>query len=292
MILVIWGLVLLTSLATGFALAVRHEARVATDVTIMAQADAAMIAGTNQAILALASPDPENRWKADRQSHEVEWPGASIIVQVQSESGRIDINRASQQLLTGLFEQLFEEKDAQALADAVLDWRDRDDRARAAGAEEDAYRSDGRDYGPANAPFVSINELGRVMGFDGEMTDLARPYLTVYAKRAKVHAASADLVVLTAIPGVSQTEAETFIAQREQVAADEGRIDFSILRGGKRYLNMNAELRMFALDTQVTLADGFQKREYVVVELNRQTGLRILARESRRPYPVGERESP
>ena len=40
LILVIWALVLLTSLATGFALAIRHEIRVAGDMASIAQAEA------------------------------------------------------------------------------------------------------------------------------------------------------------------------------------------------------------------------------------------------------------
>ena len=40
LILVIWALVLLTSLATGFALAIRHEIRVSGDMASIAQAEA------------------------------------------------------------------------------------------------------------------------------------------------------------------------------------------------------------------------------------------------------------
>ena len=51
------------------------------------------------------------------------------------------------------------------LADAVLDWRDRDDSARVRGAEAPWYRARNR-RPPRNAPFADVTELVYVRGFD------------------------------------------------------------------------------------------------------------------------------
>ena len=55
LILVIWALVLLTSLATGFALAIRHEIRVAGDLASIAQAEATTSATLHAAAFMLGA---------------------------------------------------------------------------------------------------------------------------------------------------------------------------------------------------------------------------------------------
>lgn len=281
MILVIWALVVLTALATGFSRAVRHETRTAIDLDARVRAEAATVAGINSTLLKLGDPDPERRWIADNAVRKIAWPGAAISVRVKSESGRIDLNRGVGDVLGGLFEQLFPDHRSQALADAVIDWRDRDNQPRDQGAEADDYARAGLDYGPANAPFRSVHELARVLGFDGAMAEAARPYLTIHSGSPRINAGSADLIVLTAIPGISRTQAEDFIAQREPDSGADVRTDIGMLRGAGQYLSTNTERRMFALDIEVSLEDGYRQRGHVVVRLDKQKGFKLLSREAR-----------
>lgn len=281
LILVIWSLVLLASLAGGFAYAVRHEARVAADMESIARAEAIATAVLNTAVLALSSTDPEQRWQADSQTHLIPWPGATSKIVVRSESGRIDLNRASRELLIGLFSQLFSDADPEALADAVIDWRDSDDRPGPAGAERDAYLSAGYRYVPHNAPFDSVNELGRVIRFDGEMVTMAVDYLTVYSRQPRVNATSADLVVLAAVPGIDRDQAEAFIAHRERILSEGGALDYTALRNGRRFLDTRPGGKYLSLDIEVVLDEGLERHEHAVIHLDRKRGYRLLARETR-----------
>lgn len=285
LILVIWSLVLLASLATGFSHAVRHETRVATDMSAIARAEAAATAALHTAVLALASSDREARWQADSKAHAIPWPTATITVRVQSESGRIDINRSPPELLVGLFSQLIPDSDPEALADALIDWRDKDDIPGPTGAEEEDYLKAGYTYGPSNGPFYSVNELSQVMGFDSKIMELIKPYLTVHSRQPRINAASADLVVLAAVPEIDQATAQAFIEQREKALADGGELDYTLLRNARRYLDTRRGNKLFALDTEVRLNDGLKRREHAVIQLNRRRGFTLLARET---LPVSE----
>jgi general secretion pathway protein K len=280
LILVIWSLVLLSSLAGGFAYAVRHEARVAADMESIARAEAIATAVLHTAVLALSNTDPEQRWQADSQTHLIPWPGASSKVRVRSESGRIDLNRAPRELLAGLFSELFADADPNALADAVIDWRDSDDRPEPAGAELNTYIQAGYRYGPPNDPFDSVNELSQVIRFDSEMLARAGDYLTVYSRQPRINAASADLVALAAVPGIDRDKAQEFIAHRERVLAEGGTLDYTALATGRRFLDTRPGGKYLSLDIEVVLDEGLRRREHAVIQLDRARGYRLLARET------------
>jgi general secretion pathway protein K len=205
LILVIWALVLLTSLATGFALAIRHEIRVAGDLASIAQAEATATAALHATAFMVSLKEPTQRWQADKRLRKLPWPDADIGVRVQSESGKINVNLAPRELFNGLFTQFMSPARAEALTDALLDWRDGDDEPEPSGAEQEDYSRAGYAYGPANASFNSVNELRRVLGFDYPTVELLKPYLTVHSKRPRINVLGADAVALMAIPGVDWT---------------------------------------------------------------------------------------
>ncbi len=61
------------------------------------------------------------------------------------------------------------QRQADAVSDAVLDWRDPDNLTRMHGAEEKDYESKGLPYRPANGPFNVMSELLLVMGMTPEL---------------------------------------------------------------------------------------------------------------------------
>lgn len=283
LILVIWALVMMSSLATGFAYAVRHEIRVAGDLAAIARAEAASTAALHAAVLAISSGEPEERWIADGQAHELAWADATVTVRVQATSGRIDLNSAPRPLLIGLLIQLFPDADHDALADAIVDWRDKDDRPEPNGAEDVEYERAGYAYVPPNRPFHSVNELSQVMGFDSRRMEALMPYLTVHGRRDRIHAATADLITLASIPGIGRAEAGEFIARREIALADGEALDMTPLRRGARYLDSRVDNKSYSLLIQVSLPDGLARRERVELQLQRKDGFSVLAREALPP---------
>jgi type II secretory pathway component PulK len=78
----------------------------------------------------------------------------------------LDINAATAaEIVDALVEGGLTEGRATIMAEAVLDWRDDDVVSRPDGAERTWYEAAGRAL-PRNAPFASLQELGRVRGFE------------------------------------------------------------------------------------------------------------------------------
>lgn len=282
MILVIWSLILLASLAAGFAEAVRHQSRSAADLAATARAEAATTAALHVTVLALdRQRDSDRRWRADGQPHAIDSPTAQLSVRVFAENGRIDLNQSPIEPLSGLFAQLFPGRNPEALAAALIDWRDSDDEAAAGGSEQTAYARAGFAYAPANRPLHSVDELSQIMGFDNTMVATARPFLTVHSRQPRINARSADPRVLAAVPGVDLATAQAFVRQRDEAIARGGDPDFTPLRNGRRYLETRTGGKVFSLDIEARLHEGFVRRERAVIRLDRREGYTLLLRETR-----------
>jgi len=90
-----------------------------------------------------------------------------VAVDVNS---RINVNLATEQMLTTLLAEAGRPaNDAEALAQAILDWIDGDDLRRAQGAEAAEYRRLGLDHLPRNGPIATLEELLHVRGMTPEI---------------------------------------------------------------------------------------------------------------------------
>jgi general secretion pathway protein K len=91
------------------------------------------------------------------------------------------------------------------LADAVLDWIDKDDVVSGAGAEDAYYLSLKRPYRAANRRMVQVEELYRVRGFDAATVAKLLPYVTALPVHTAINANTApeallDVVLLGFVP--------------------------------------------------------------------------------------------
>jgi general secretion pathway protein K len=219
LVLVLWVITLLSVIAGNFAFSMRGEAIIARNLVSSAQAQSLADAGVQKAWFELSKPLTDlQRWQANGVAHPFTVGDAVLTVTLQDETGKVDLNTASDALLQGLFKSVgLNEESSAALVDAVLDWRDADKLRRLHGAEEDDYRSAGKSYAPSNSPFETIDELQRVLGMSPELYRKLAPALTVYSKQAGVNTAVAQRAVLLAIPGVNPAMVEQYLAQRESL---------------------------------------------------------------------------
>jgi general secretion pathway protein K len=144
-------------------------------------------------------------------------------VTLTSVGGAIDVNGASEALLRKYFGNAVPSATADALTDALLDWRDADDSVRASGAERAWYVAN-RQPVPRNDSLVSIEELRLVRGLDARPDLLA--YLTVEPSR--VCLTTAPAAVLAALPGFTDVTVGQVLADR---AAGLRFGDLNMLRG-------------------------------------------------------------
>jgi general secretion pathway protein K len=215
-IVVLWLLALITILLGSFALLARGESLQARHLLDNTQGRYAAEAGVNRAVFALAAPDPLVRWIPDGRSYAFEFAGATVDIQVIDESGKLDINAAELPLLEAFLRGSgLEALDAQALAAAIVDWRDPDDLLLPNGAEDNEYEAAGLTYLPKNALFDTLSELQQVLGMNHDLYRRLAPSLTVHSGMSVPNAAFAPAAVLAALPGLEPGLIEALVQQRQ-----------------------------------------------------------------------------
>ncbi len=215
-VLVLWVIALVSILLGSFALIARTENLQARHLFNTISARYAAQAGIDRAVFELRNPDLLTRWVADGRPYEFAFDDATVTVELTDESGKIDINHADPVMLTSLFQSIgFDESRAEALADAVVDWRDPDDLASPHGAESAEYRAAGLPYRPKNAPFDTVMEIQQVLGMDYDAYKRLEPAITIFASSNRPNPGFAPLEVLRTLPGMSDELAQQILTQRQ-----------------------------------------------------------------------------
>ena len=221
LVLVMWAAVLLAVIAGAFIEERRSEALGVSNSISMARAAAAADAGVQRALLdAFRGDTAPEAWKRDGQSHDWVFDGVPVRVEMRDESGKIDINTATDPLLRGMLLSVgVPDDEALRLVDAILDWRDPDTLKRPNGAEEADYRAAGLEYRPTNAPFEAIEELQLVLGMRPEIYRRLTSMITVYSRQTGVNPTVASREVLMAIPGVTPELVDDYLRRRADAFA-------------------------------------------------------------------------
>ena len=200
LVVVLWIVALLGLMAASQTAAIRTETRVVGNELDAARARAAAFDGVQLALQDLGRSRAERRWSADGTTYAAEFDDVTLEITLQDEAGKVDLNTAPAPLLDALLVAAgIVEEERAALVDAILDWRDRDNLARIHGMEARDYRRAGLAYGPANAPFQSLEELVLVPGFDTSRYHALVDGLTIYSASDGVNPAVAPPMVLSAL---------------------------------------------------------------------------------------------
>ncbi|MFN3920619.1 MAG: general secretion pathway protein GspK [Methylohalobius sp.] len=220
LVVVLWMVAALSLMAASFGLGVRREARLTSHLAEAAQLKAVAEAAIHYAAFMLTQPDPQLRWRADGSVYALTLDEFEIRIQVVDEGGKIDLNHADEALLRGVLSYLTSDPErAAAIASAILDWRDGDRDRRVNGAEADDYRAAGLSYGPNDAPFDSVVEVGLVLGMTPELTRALLPLVTVHSGQAGINPRLAPQEVLLALPGSDPAWVDAFVQSRSQPLA-------------------------------------------------------------------------
>ena len=196
LIVVLWTLVLIAFITAHLAASGRTEARIAANLVANAGALAAADGAIYQAIFDLSDPRPDHRWALDRAPHDIDMGGSHIVVRVENEAARINLNVASPKLVEALLRACGRDPEsAKQLASTIAQWVGT---ATDTGAGRDLPDS-GNASGPSpGAPLETIDELARVPGMSPEIFAAIRPHLTVFGP-ATPDRAGADPIVAAAL---------------------------------------------------------------------------------------------
>lgn len=216
LVTVLWGLVILAAIAAVMLSTERISGRLAATGLARAQAEALVDAAVNRAVLGLLDPRIEHRWRIDGAPRDAVFKDRSVRVSIQDEYGKIDLNMASRETLQQMFVVAGEASDAaDALADAVLDWREKGDLKRLNGAKAADYVAAGFDYLPRGGPFQTIDELQLVIGVTSELYQRLEPIVTVYSQRQTLNTQTAPRAALLSLPGMDPARVDEMLHVRD-----------------------------------------------------------------------------
>lgn len=217
LLIVLWVLVLLSIVSGTLALLARAENLEARTLFDDSRARMGALAGIQRAVYEMRNPELETKWIPDGRPYVFNLGDMEISVALTDETGKIDLNSASEEIKLNLFMgHGLDIVAAQALVDAIEDWRDADEFVRPAGAEADEYASAGLPWAPPNAAFATVEELQQVLGMTYELYTRVEPAITVFSGRGDINPAFAPLEAMLSIPDLDASAITSIIEQRRQ----------------------------------------------------------------------------
>jgi general secretion pathway protein K len=215
LLVVLWACTLLAILLGGYAMLARTEGLQARYQFAQTQAHYAAEAGLMRAIYGLQDPQTPQRWIPDGRVYPFAFDGAKVNVSIIDESGKVDLNAASPDVLQNLFRAAgMPDGKAQDLANHVVDWRTFG--MTPAGTVPNAsYNQAGLDYGPRHGPFATVEELQMVLGMDPAVYRAVASQVTLWSGRPSPNPATAPPLAMAAIPGMTPQQAQAMIAARQ-----------------------------------------------------------------------------
>jgi len=223
LIVVLWLVVLLSIMATG------HSRNAHTDVTLAsrqvesAQARALAEAGINHVILEMLAKDSDAELPVDGSVFTTNIYDDVITLAIRDATGLVDLNAADPNLLGATLRACgVEESEERELADAILDWRDKDDLAHLHGIEDDDYLAAGVPWTSRDGAFESVDELRYLPGMSQALFDRLAPLVTVHSRSGKLNLEYAPPVLITALTGNIVEPATPDGANRNARAARNG----------------------------------------------------------------------
>jgi general secretion pathway protein K len=229
LIVVLWIVATLAVLVAVLNSTVNKSARLAQLEDRRLKTQAMLDAGLEIAAAHLQSKNAQGttRWLADGRAYESPAPGGTVKIRISDVSGLIDINKADERLLAGLFAQFAPSlNDANALAEAIVDWRKPDAEGGSGGAgetaaseeesnneDEDEAKEENEDQ-PATRRFMSLTQLYSFPGAERQLVSKVVPFLTIYSAYGVINPAAAPREVLASLPDISPQEIETLLQAR------------------------------------------------------------------------------
>jgi general secretion pathway protein K len=245
LVLVLWIIALLTVMALGLTTTQRTESALTQNQLDGARFRAVAEAAINLTVLNLLSTPLESVpteavLVPDGNPRNLTFDGTELTVTLYNEASRLDLNSATRDQLATLIEfaqgeEGFDEVQRDALADAILDWRDEDDLTLLNGAEDGDYEAAGLPYGARDEPFQSVDELRQVLGMTRELYQRLAPDLSVDNESGGVDQQFASAPVLAALQGLSLEDAQRYVEERNAPVLEDAQQPAAVNRGGPLY---------------------------------------------------------
>lgn len=222
LLIVVALLALMAALIVDFMALAQTDMRATRNEIELARARSLAEAGYALALNDLVNPRAGKMPPADGRSRDVALDGGRIALAVADEGGKIDLNWAPIELISGLLDGLDMPGDVEArILGAVTERRGKIALPQYAPGDIAASALLG---GPslerlAHMPFASISQLEALTRMDQALFARVAPALTVYSESRRINMAAASRAVLLAIPGITPAMADAIVAARQEGGA-------------------------------------------------------------------------
>ncbi len=214
LLLVLWAIAVVSFVVVWLASMIDLEMQTGASETSGLKARMLALSG-----VALGLHPQVNRDDTELLNREFE-DGSRMEVRIRGEGARLNINQLLAQQDRATLKNLFilwglSNDEADVLIDRLTDWVDNDIGRQLNGAEEAEYLAAGITDAPANRPFRSVDEMGRVLGMDvlSEARPGWRDAFTIFGDgKVDVNEAPAD--VLQAVTGLNAEMVDGILRQR------------------------------------------------------------------------------
>ena len=291
LLVVVWVLALLAVLAAGFASETRSEARQVRNLLRSAHAQAMAEAGIALAVIGLLDQNPATQWPTDGSQRSIDFDHGSIVVTVQDEAGKVNLNGAPLDMIAGLLTSLGIDDNVQAsLLDAITARRRAVSDSLPGTEPGGINRDDGARLAAApNPPFRSLDEIRSVPGVSGAIYQRIAPFLTVYSQTPRINPLTAPREVLMSIPRVNVQEVESVLAARAAFTAAQSPVVMPLLTGVERYAGATT-FRAATITARATTPDGASFVRETVVTLTGRPDRPYTLLDWRQALPADEHE--
>ncbi|WP_439542608.1 general secretion pathway protein GspK [Hyphomicrobium sp.] len=253
---VIWGIGLLTVLATTLLTIGNNSYSLARNAAQRAGLEATYEAAVARAIVGLIERRPDHRWRVDGIEQTFRFNDTDIRIAVQDELGRFNLNHIEQPTLVRLLQSAgMPIPSANKLADKILDWREPAPAKRLNGAKAADYEIAALVQRPRNGPFQSVSELRLVMDMTDEIFDRIEPALTIYSGSQFIDPTFAPHEALIALPNMNPQETMAIISARTK--SDLGTLPMSAALAG----------RAFSIRSEILISTDNVLKKHAVIRL-------------------------
>jgi general secretion pathway protein K len=254
LLLTIWVLILIALMAGSLASQIQSDTRIAYNRAELAAAKGLADAGVAFGLNGLLDSIIGNRWPADGRARFIHYGDGTIEIHIQDEAGRLDLNMAPIELISGLLHVLALDADSAAVTGGILARR-RQYAAGLAAANQAATGDETPLAASARLPFAMVSELQLVAHLPRWAYDRLRPFVTVYTNSERINLLTAPEAVLLALPGTRPDEVHAYVAARAALTPGQSDQGLPQVSGIDKF-SENGELRAATITATATTAAG------------------------------------
>jgi general secretion pathway protein K len=278
LLIVLWTIALCSALAMATSVSFRSFAGIGAIDRDRTQSDALLTAGLEVAA-GLATEWP-NKPLLERETA-FDLSTGTVRASINDEGGRIDIGKASPDLLAALLHSVgASQAQADSVAQSIVAWRGRND-DRAANnnpAKNNIANTANANASTNNAPNVfltDVSQIAQVPGMRPEWVAAIMPLTTVFGAET-INPLTAPAGVIASLPGIDRDRLAAFLAARRNSPNDAARLG-EILGQAQRFVEAKPQ-QVVSVQIAAMLGDGYAAaaRAFIVVLPHDSQPYRVL----------------